>query len=87
MTASAAPSAALSALETAAQTALATIADPLTSQDWVSSRHLKSLKIEGGTATVDIALGYPARSQGLTDVSMGWPILADRLAALLDQKH
>ena len=54
---------ALSALETAAQTALASVLDPLTGQDWVSSRHLKSLKVADGRAVVGIALGYPARSQ------------------------
>ncbi|MGC4062667.1 MAG: iron-sulfur cluster carrier protein ApbC [Aquabacterium sp.] len=54
---------ALSPIEPAAQAALATVVDPLTGQDWVASRHLKSLAVEGGKAKVAIALGYPARSQ------------------------
>lgn len=79
---------ALSSLETAAQTALTTVADPLTGQDWVSTRHLKSLKVDGDRAAVDIALGYPARSRwpaytelvkqallqvpGINQVSVNW---------------
>ena len=54
---------ALSPLETAVQAALATVTDPLTGQDWVATRRVKSLKVEGGTATIEIELGYPARSQ------------------------
>jgi len=54
---------ALSPLETAAQSALATVTDPLTGQNWVASRRLQSLRVENGTAHVAIDLGYPARSQ------------------------
>jgi ATP-binding protein involved in chromosome partitioning len=68
---------ALSALETAAQTALTTVIDPLTGQDWVSSRHLKSLSVAGGKAKVDIALGYPAQSQ--------WPAYTELVKAALVQ--
>jgi ATP-binding protein involved in chromosome partitioning len=52
-----------SPLDTAALDALRTVIDPLTGQDWVGTRQLQSLVVEGGTARVDIALGYPARSQ------------------------
>ncbi|MFT3856404.1 MAG: iron-sulfur cluster carrier protein ApbC [Aquabacterium sp.] len=55
----------LSPLETQVQAALATVTDPLTGQDWVSSRRLKSLKVDGTRAMLDIELGYPARSQWL----------------------
>lgn len=67
--------ASLSPLETTAQTTLATVADPLTGQDWVSSRHLKSLKVQDGVAKVDIALGYPAASQ--------WPAYTELVKAAL----
>ena len=60
---------ALSPTETAVQAALATVQDPLTGQDWVSSRHVKSLSVEGGSARIAIELGYPARSQ--------WPAYTD----------
>ncbi len=79
---------ALSPIESAAQTALTAVCDPLTGQDWVSTRHLKSLKVDGGRAVLDIALGYPARSQwpaytelvrqallqvpGITEVQVNW---------------
>ena len=52
-----------SPVESAALDALRTVIDPLTEQDWVSTRHLQSLVVQHGQARVDIALGYPARSQ------------------------
>ena len=74
--------------ESTVQAALANVIDPLTGQDWVSSRRLKSLRVEGGTAHIEIELGYPARSQwaaytdmvrkalagvpGLADVQIQW---------------
>jgi ATP-binding protein involved in chromosome partitioning len=66
-----------SPIETAAQAALATVIDPLTGQDWVSSRHLKSLAIEGGKARITISLGYPARSQ--------WPAYTEMVRTALAQ--
>jgi len=79
---------ALSALETAAQAALATVTDPLTGQDWVSARQLKHIKVDAGVAHIDIALGYAAQSQwpaytalidaalatvpGITGVQVNW---------------
>jgi ATP-binding protein involved in chromosome partitioning len=67
-----------SPLETAAQTALAAIADPLTGQDWVSARQLKSLKVDGaGVARIEIALGYPAQSQ--------WPAYTELVKSALAQ--
>ena len=75
-------------LEAAALDALRTVIDPLTGQDWVSTRHLKSLTVHNGQARVEIALGYPARSQwpaytalveaaltkveGITSVDVAW---------------
>jgi ATP-binding protein involved in chromosome partitioning len=53
-----------SSIENAARQALQAVTDPLTGQDWVSTRHLRSLSVDGqGVAQVVIALGYPARSQ------------------------
>jgi ATP-binding protein involved in chromosome partitioning len=52
-----------SPLESAALEALRQLPDPLTGRDWVSGRQLQSLTVQDGVARVDIALGYPARSQ------------------------
>ena len=49
-----------SPLEAAALDALRAVIDPLTGQDWVSTRHLKSLTVHNGQARVEIGLGYPA---------------------------
>ncbi|MDE2593204.1 MAG: iron-sulfur cluster carrier protein ApbC [Burkholderiales bacterium] len=57
------PSTPLTATESAAQDALRAVLDPLTGQDWVSGRQLKSLRVSDGVATVQIALGYPSRSR------------------------
>ncbi|MCH8180298.1 MAG: iron-sulfur cluster carrier protein ApbC [Proteobacteria bacterium] len=52
-----------SAIESAARQALGAVLDPFTGRDWVSTRQLKQLTVDGGVARVAIALGYPARSQ------------------------
>lgn len=52
-----------SALETAATDALRVVNDPLTGQDWVSGRQLKSLKVDHGVAKIEVALGYAAQSR------------------------
>ncbi len=43
--------------------ALATVIDPNTHKDFVSSKAIKNIKVEGGNISVDVELGYPARSQ------------------------
>lgn len=43
-------------------TALKTVADPLTGQDFVSSKSLKNLRIDGGAVSFEVELGYPAKS-------------------------
>ena len=42
---------------------LKTVVDPNTGKDFVSTRQLKSLRIEGADVSFDIELGYPAKSQ------------------------
>ena len=42
---------------------LAKVVDPNTGKDFVSTRQLKNLRIEGGDVAFDVELGYPARSQ------------------------
>ena len=64
-------------LEAAALDALRAVTDPLTGQDWVSTRQVSALKVEGGAARVDITLGYPARSQ--------WPAYTELVQAALQQ--
>jgi ATP-binding protein involved in chromosome partitioning len=43
--------------------ALQTVLDPNTGKDFVSTKQLKNLSIEGGNVSFDVELGYPAKSQ------------------------
>ncbi|HZV67825.1 MAG TPA: iron-sulfur cluster carrier protein ApbC [Telluria sp.] len=43
--------------------ALAAVIDPNTAKDLVSSKCVKNIKIEGGSVSLDVELGYPAKSQ------------------------
>ena len=43
--------------------ALQTVIDPNTGKDFVSTRQLKNLTVEGGSVAFDVELGYPAQSQ------------------------
>ena len=43
--------------------ALAAVIDPNTGKDFVSTKALKNLKVDGGRVSFDVELGYPARSQ------------------------
>jgi ATP-binding protein involved in chromosome partitioning len=43
--------------------ALQTVIDPNTGRDFVSTKQLKNLRVEGGQVTFDVELGYPAKSQ------------------------
>ncbi len=43
--------------------ALSSVVDPNTGKDFVSSKEVKNIKIDGGTVSLDIELGYPAKSQ------------------------
>ncbi|MDR1934545.1 MAG: iron-sulfur cluster carrier protein ApbC [Candidatus Accumulibacter sp.] len=47
----------------AVQAALEDFIDPNTRKDYVSTRALKNLKVEGGQVSFDIELGYPAKTQ------------------------
>jgi ATP-binding protein involved in chromosome partitioning len=49
--------------EAAVQQALKEIIDPNTGKDFASSRAVKKLQVSGADITLDIELGYPARSQ------------------------
>jgi ATP-binding protein involved in chromosome partitioning len=49
--------------DTAVSDALKTVIDPNTGKDFVSTRQLKNLKVEGGDVSFDVELGYPAKSQ------------------------
>ena len=53
--------------------ALSTVLDPLTGQDFVSTRALRNLQIDGAAVAFDVELGYPAKSQE--------PALRERLEA------
>jgi ATP-binding protein involved in chromosome partitioning len=43
--------------------ALAAVVDPNTNKDFVTSKAVKNIQIDGGNVALDIELGYPARSQ------------------------
>ena len=43
--------------------ALKSVVDPNTGRDFVSTRALKNLRVEGGDVAFDVELGYPAKSQ------------------------
>jgi ATP-binding protein involved in chromosome partitioning len=43
--------------------ALAAVVDPNTSKDFVSTKALRNLQVEGGDVSFDVELGYPAKSQ------------------------
>jgi ATP-binding protein involved in chromosome partitioning len=47
----------------AVQTALKALVDPNTKMDFVSAKSVKNLRVEGGDISLDIVLGYPAKSQ------------------------
>ncbi|KAF1022179.1 MAG: Iron-sulfur cluster carrier protein [Paracidovorax wautersii] len=63
--------------EQAVLAALGTVADPSTGKDFVSTRQLKNLRIDGARVFFDVEMNYPARSQ--------WPALGDALAAAVRQ--
>jgi ATP-binding protein involved in chromosome partitioning len=43
--------------------ALAAVVDPNTNKDFVTSKAVKNIQIDGGNVALDIELGYPAKSQ------------------------
>jgi ATP-binding protein involved in chromosome partitioning len=49
--------------EQALTAALQTVLDPNTGKDFVSTKALKNLQIQGGDVSFDVVLGYPAKSQ------------------------
>ena len=51
------------ALLQAVQNALQAVVDPNTGKDFVSTRQLRNLRVEGGDLSFDVELGYPAKSQ------------------------
>jgi ATP-binding protein involved in chromosome partitioning len=53
----------MSLTEPAVTEALKAVIDPNTGKDFVSTRQLKNLKVDGGDVSFDVELGYPAKSQ------------------------
>src|ERR1044071_50855 len=49
--------------ESAVLEALKSVTDPNTGRDFVSTKQLKNLRIDGGNVDFDVELGYPAKSQ------------------------
>jgi ATP-binding protein involved in chromosome partitioning len=53
----------MSLSEAQVQVALKNVADPHTGKDYVAGRAVKNLKVDGANVSLDIELGYPAKSQ------------------------
>jgi ATP-binding protein involved in chromosome partitioning len=53
----------MAATEAALIEALKTVIDPNTGKDFLSTKQLKNLKVDGGDVAFDVELGYPAKSQ------------------------
>ncbi|HKX43620.1 MAG TPA: iron-sulfur cluster carrier protein ApbC, partial [Burkholderiaceae bacterium] len=53
----------MSVSEQAVTNALQAVVDPNTGRDFISSKQVKNLRIEGGDVAFDVELGYPAKSQ------------------------
>ena len=53
----------MSVSELQVQTALKEITDPNTGKDFVSTRCARNIKVDGANISLDIELGYPAKSQ------------------------
>ena len=47
----------------AVQAALKNLIDPNTQKDYLSTRSAKNIKVEGNDVSLDIELGYPAKTQ------------------------
>jgi ATP-binding protein involved in chromosome partitioning len=45
------------------KTALSAVVDPNTNKDYVSTRSVKNIQVDGGNVALDIELGYPGKSQ------------------------
>ncbi len=45
------------------QASLKTLIDPNTGRDFVSGKAIRKIQVDGGDVTVDVLLGYPAKSQ------------------------
>jgi ATP-binding protein involved in chromosome partitioning len=43
--------------------ALSAVIDPNTNKDYVSTRSVKNIQVDGGNVALDIELGYPGKSQ------------------------
>jgi ATP-binding protein involved in chromosome partitioning len=53
----------MSLTDIAVTDALKSVVDPNTGKDFVSTKQLRNLKVEGGDVSFDVELGYPAKSQ------------------------
>ncbi len=59
--------------------ALATVVDPNTGRDFVSTKAVRNFKLDGGSVAFDVELGYPAKSQ--------MPALREALVAAARSVH
>ncbi len=77
--------------EAALLEALKTVLDPHTGKDYVSTRQLKNLRLEGGDVSFEVVLGYPAKSlfpalrRSLIDAARQVPGVANVSVAISSQ--
>ena len=53
----------MSVSELQVQTALKEITDPNTQKDFIATKSARNIKLAGGDVSLDIELGYPAKTQ------------------------
>jgi ATP-binding protein involved in chromosome partitioning len=53
----------VSATPESVQAALKNLIDPNTKIDFVTAKNIKNLRVEDGNISLDVVLGYPAKSQ------------------------
>src|SRR3954467_6766256 len=56
-------STAMAITEEQIQSALKELTDPNTGKDYVTGKEARNIKIDGGNVSLDILLGYPAKTQ------------------------
>src|SRR5687768_8791486 len=68
----------MSLTEADVQTRLSTVVDPFTGKDFASAKSVKKVQVTGADVSVDVVIGYPAKSQH----SMLKKLVGDALAGL-----
>ena len=62
----------MSLSELQVQTALKEIVDPNTDKDFVTTKSVRNIRIDGNNVALDIVLGYPAKT--VTAIAIAMPL-------------